>query len=152
MTNERGENMITHHHWIVDAGHAWYAVSLDELEELGITDEISKYSYYHAGMVYLEEDCDWLTYRDAVTAATGKDPWFSSFGTREIEGDWVGRKYSRMGDSSVRLLLKAKRTFEAGHPVKFEADPTSGELMVAEIESPPELDEKILGMIAESVK
>tara|TARA_Y100000310_G_scaffold106143_2_gene104666 strand:- start:4851 stop:5288 length:438 start_codon:yes stop_codon:yes gene_type:complete len=145
--------MITHHHWIVDAGHAWYAVSLDELEELGITDEISKYSYYNAGMVYLEEDCDFEVYRNAVIKSKGHDDAVVGiFNDHCIDGDWKGRNYSRMGDSSVRLLLKAKRTFEAGHPVKFEADPTSGELMVAEIESPPELDEKILGMIAESVK
>ena len=120
---------MKNYRWIIDAGHGWFEVELEELERLGITDKISEYSYYHAGKVYLEEDSDFGIFLDAKTAA-GEDKEMKGM-EMFIDGDWDGRKYSRMGDSSVRLLLDVKRGF---------------------IESPPELDEKILGMIAASVK
>ena len=41
-----------------DAGHAWLAVSMDWLRELGIADKVSKYSYRKNNIAYLEEDCD----------------------------------------------------------------------------------------------
>ena len=42
----------------VDPGHAWVAVPLSLVEELGIKDIITNFSYYRDGMCYLEEDCD----------------------------------------------------------------------------------------------
>lgn len=41
-----------------DPGHGWLAVKLKELEDLGIADKISPYSYQKGKTVYLEEDCD----------------------------------------------------------------------------------------------
>ena len=41
-----------------DPGHGWLAVKLKELQELGIADKISSYSYQKGKTVYLEEDCD----------------------------------------------------------------------------------------------
>ena len=42
-----------------DAGHAWLAVKLAELEALGVPlSSISNYSYLKGKTVYLEEDCD----------------------------------------------------------------------------------------------
>lgn len=41
-----------------DPGHGWVKIKLDKLEGLGIAKEISTYSYYRNGSVYLEEDCD----------------------------------------------------------------------------------------------
>ena len=106
--------MNTHHHWIIDSGHAWFVVSLEELEELGITDEISKFSYYNAGMVYLEEDCDFEVYRNAVIKAKGRDDAVVGiFNDHCIDGDWKGRNYSRMGDAAVRLLIGTMRAAAA---------------------------------------
>jgi len=123
---------MKNYRWIIDAGHEWLEVELDELERLGITDLISRYSFYNAGMVYLEEDCDAGVFLDKKIKLGELDPKTMLGVEHEyIEGDWEGLNYSRMGDSSVRLLLDVKRSL---------------------IESPPELDEKILGMIAESVK
>ena len=41
-----------------DAGHAWLAVPIKELEELNIANKISTFSYMKDGVAYLEEDCD----------------------------------------------------------------------------------------------
>ena len=61
--NEKAQNAVLA--WIIDPGHAWLAVSLDEDE--GFPDAAkfaSKYSYYDltgdnfAGIIFLEEDDD----------------------------------------------------------------------------------------------
>lgn len=52
-----------------DPGHGWLAVPLEELEVLGVAKDISTYSYFKAGIVYLEEDCDAGIYLDAVKRA-----------------------------------------------------------------------------------
>ncbi len=41
-----------------DPGHGWVAVKVSLLLELGITGQISGYSYVKGGTAYLEEDCD----------------------------------------------------------------------------------------------
>jgi hypothetical protein len=41
-----------------DPGHAWGAVKRKVLEQLGITNQITDYSYQKGGTVYLEEDLD----------------------------------------------------------------------------------------------
>ena len=41
-----------------DAGHGWLEVELAEIERLGLTDQISDYSYLNGNRAYLEEDCD----------------------------------------------------------------------------------------------
>ena len=51
-----------------DAGHGWLAVKRDELDQLGITKEISTCSYINGYTVYLEEDCDAGVYMNAQSA------------------------------------------------------------------------------------
>lgn len=46
---------ITYHN---DGGHGWYAVKRKKLEEMGILNKVSVFSYERGGTVYLEEDCD----------------------------------------------------------------------------------------------
>ena len=41
-----------------DAGHGWGKVKRKVLENLGIADGVSSYSYQYKDNVYLEEDCD----------------------------------------------------------------------------------------------
>lgn len=41
-----------------DPGHAWCKVSRKLLVDLGISDQITTYSYQRKDSVYLEEDCD----------------------------------------------------------------------------------------------
>lgn len=41
-----------------DYGHGWAAVKLALLQDLGILDKVTAYSYYRGLSAYLEEDCD----------------------------------------------------------------------------------------------
>jgi hypothetical protein len=58
-----------------DRGHGWLEVPREDIDALGLADQISAYSYAmasthkRAGMVYLEEDCDASRYLDAAKAA-----------------------------------------------------------------------------------
>jgi len=42
----------------IDPGHGWLEVSISDLDNLGIRNLISSYSYRMGGVAYLEEDCD----------------------------------------------------------------------------------------------
>lgn len=53
---------------IADPGHAWIKVPLFELDDLGILNRISEYSYVSGEWAYLEEDCDMGIYMDAMRA------------------------------------------------------------------------------------
>ena len=48
-------NVFTHHY---DAGHGWLEVSAWMLLRLGLDDMITRFSYAHNGLVFLEEDID----------------------------------------------------------------------------------------------
>jgi len=58
-----------------DRGHGWLEVPREDINALGLADQISAYSYamasthQRAGMVYLEEDCDATLYLDAAKAS-----------------------------------------------------------------------------------
>ncbi len=54
-----------------DPGHAWLQVKRQELKALGILDKISNYSYQKGKDVFLEEDCDYGAFYEAMSA-TGK--------------------------------------------------------------------------------
>ena len=60
--------------WAVDAGHEWLAVKKQELEDLGIANDISTYSYQKGGTAYLEGDCDAARFIDAYKATHGVEP------------------------------------------------------------------------------
>ncbi len=49
-----------------DPGHGWLCTKIYELEELGIHDKISPWSYRNYDLVYLEEDRDAGIYINAV--------------------------------------------------------------------------------------
>jgi hypothetical protein len=51
-----------------DAGHGWLAVKRKELANLGILDKISSCSYQKGKTVYLEEDCDFSIFVEAMKA------------------------------------------------------------------------------------
>lgn len=58
----------------VDPGHGWLAVPKMDLEELGIRNLISGYSYQSGNTAYLEEDCDMSVFFKAYREKFGKDP------------------------------------------------------------------------------
>ena len=66
----------------VDPGHAWVAVPLSLVEELGIKDIITNCSYYKDGMCYLEEDCD-----ASVFVKVAREKGYT-FTFKESHNDW----------------------------------------------------------------
>lgn len=59
-----------------DPGHAWLAVPMSYLRELGIVHEISSFSYMNVrtSTAYLEEDCDAADFWEAWVARFGTAP------------------------------------------------------------------------------
>lgn len=55
-----------------DSSHGWLAVKIDLIQELGIADKISQYSYIRGNTVYLEEDVDAVLFHKAYTAKHGQ--------------------------------------------------------------------------------
>jgi hypothetical protein len=52
-----------------DPGHGWARVPLQLLDDLGIAEQISSYSYMRGAYAYLEEDCDLSRLLGAAQAA-----------------------------------------------------------------------------------
>ena len=63
--------MFTFH---TDPGHGWLEVPLELLEELGIAENITGFSYVYGKSVFLEEDCDAGTFVKAYTDNRGALP------------------------------------------------------------------------------
>ena len=51
-----------------DPGHGWLEVDLADLDTLGISKNISRYSYLKGEKAYSEEDCDASTYLETAKA------------------------------------------------------------------------------------
>lgn len=49
-----------------DPGHGWLEVPRSHLQILLVADKITEYSYVHGDNVYLEEDCDMMTFLEAA--------------------------------------------------------------------------------------
>jgi hypothetical protein len=54
--------------FVSDPGHGWLEVPLTDIAALGIEGQISPYSYINGRFAYLEEDCDYAVYMDALAA------------------------------------------------------------------------------------
>ena len=80
-----------------DPGHAWCKVSRFLIEDLGIADEITTFSYQRGEYVYLEEDCDLSTFIKALRA-TGRTIRFYEYHTDKQSKI---RSYARYQDTSV---------------------------------------------------
>lgn len=52
--------------FISDPGHGWGRVVRGAIEDVGIADQISQYSYQDDVFVYLEEDCDLYLFINAL--------------------------------------------------------------------------------------
>jgi hypothetical protein len=56
-------------YFYTDPGHGWLEVPRALLQELGIAEKISAYSYQRGETVFLEEDCDLSRFHQAMTNA-----------------------------------------------------------------------------------
>jgi len=69
--------------FIQDPSHGWVKVPLMLLIELGIADQVTSFSYYNNGHVYLEEDCDASRFAQAFADRFGFEPKFRERVARE---------------------------------------------------------------------
>ena len=60
-----------------DPSHGWLKVPKIELETLGISDKISKFSYQYGKSAYLEEDCDLALFFNAKGWQGTREFWDS---------------------------------------------------------------------------
>jgi hypothetical protein len=58
--------MTTTFNFYADPGHGWLKVPMSLLDELGIKDRISQFSYVRKDFAYLEEDLDAGIFIDAM--------------------------------------------------------------------------------------
>lgn len=88
--------------YFTDPGHGWLRVKKSELQELGIANKISPYSYMRGNHAYLEEDCDMAKFMQAKG-------WLQENG-RAIEGFWtsgiIKHQNCRMRDSAIRSYAR----------------------------------------------
>ena len=88
--------------YFTDPGHGWLRVKKSELQELGIANKISPYSYMRGNHAYLEEDCDMAKFMQAKG-------WLQENG-RPIEGFWnsgiIKHQNCRMRDSAIRSYAR----------------------------------------------
>ena len=80
--------------YYTDGAHGWYAVKRSLIDELGIAQRITPFSYQKGGTVYLEEDCDAGVFFNALEAA--------GFTPAEISSRTVERDQSMKGPSRIR--------------------------------------------------
>jgi len=52
--------------YYMDPGHGWVKVPMSLLRELGIESKITGYSHRRGDQAYLEEDCDAMTFLNAM--------------------------------------------------------------------------------------
>lgn len=69
--------------FISDPGHGWLEVSRILVDALGVSEQISSYSYQNGEKAYLEEDCDAVRFIKAFSSA---------FPEMKIEYDQVTHK------------------------------------------------------------
>lgn len=83
-----------------DAGHGWLKVNRKELEELGIADKITGWSYqYGLETVYLEEDGDLGTFAKAKFGGQiPKDRYKEKYSERSAIRNYAGYEYYTPAD------------------------------------------------------
>ena len=70
---------ISRYTFYSDAWHGWLKVSLKDLKELGLIDDITQYSYIKGDYAYLEEDHDANLFIKAYEKKTSKKVKGSDF-------------------------------------------------------------------------
>jgi hypothetical protein len=79
-------------YFYTDPGHGWLEVPRALLHELGIAEKISAYSYQRGETVFLEEDCDYFRFHQAMTNA-GRE--YKTVDINQARGDSFVRSLAR---------------------------------------------------------
>lgn len=104
---------LTH---FTDPGHSWYGVKRKLLNDLGIADKISGFSYQRGNMVYLEEDCDIGIFLKAYFKGEIPDQWWTlpgieikkSMNRKAFTGHSPIRSYERYRNELPGIIQAAK--------------------------------------------
>lgn len=86
--------------WIIDSGHGWLKVKINDLLKSGVAHKISSFSYINGSHVYLEEDCDASIYLLAID-------YKHDIPCKICSGDSVVRSYKRFPQGSFKQLSEA---------------------------------------------
>ena len=78
-------------HFHADPAHGWAEIPLDLIQELGISGQISRYSYRRGDNAYLEEDCDLSLFMQGAEAKG----WTIKFIDHHTNNDSPVRSYQR---------------------------------------------------------
>lgn len=110
--------------FISDPSHGWLKVQLDELEWLGITDQISSYSYIKGNMAYLEEDVDMALFLRAKRERNDFDPIIR---TKHSDRSSRVRSYARFGGDRMvtRINAMTGEEFQERADTPYYASPSS---------------------------
>lgn len=134
-------------HVFADPGHAWAAVPVAELVELGIAHKISAYSYRKREVAYLEEDCDLGVYIKALEAR-GKAYEFKEYDDKIGIRNLPGYKLSN-AEKYASLSAFDYEEFGAAMAAAHKNDPAAYPVESAEQNVLDTLDEhKIVGVDA----
>jgi len=79
-------------YFYTDPGHGWLEVPRALLHDLGIAEKISEYSYQRGDSVFLEEDCDYFLFYQAMKTA-GKE--YKTVDVNQARGDSFVRSLAR---------------------------------------------------------
>ena len=91
--------MIKAFSYYTDCGHGWVRVQTAILEQLGIINEITGYSYIRGSYAYLEEDCDMTKFHHAYIAHNGYAP---KYVTKHTDKQSKIRSYDRFHVSRIK--------------------------------------------------
>lgn len=83
--------------FMADPSHGWGEIPLDLIQELGISGQISRYSYRRGDNAYLEEDCDLTLFMQSAEAKG----WIIKFIEHHTNNDSVVRSYQRFTNKEV---------------------------------------------------
>jgi hypothetical protein len=77
--------------FMADPSHGWGEIPIDLIQELGISGQISRYSYRRGDNAFLEEDCDLALFMQKAQAKG----WTITFRERNFNHDCAIRNYPR---------------------------------------------------------
>lgn len=114
-------------HFFSDPGHGWLKVKLSWLEELGLIDEISSYSYLQGEHAYLEEDADTTIFLNKLRA-TRRPYAVIEHCTQGHHGSAIRHYpyYSRANIEAMRKVPQSGMVIAYGNQPYTLAQPLSG--------------------------
>ena len=90
-----------------DPSHGWLRVPMAHVDELGIRDRISAYSYKNGKWAYLEEDCDYRVFEEAFKE---KFDIYPAFMRKNPARDWSSIRSYDFFQTNILIDTKPSKT------------------------------------------